>query len=99
MTDYRLDDFRQLMEHNLLRLSKSTDRLPLEKLPHGGEASSLLERQTRYFPYTDQETILFGLKQAKDLESLLDPVKHFFTHDEHDEDQLETVIAVELQLI
>jgi hypothetical protein len=94
----RYQDFAALMDAAMLRIPKhSADSEPLLTLQHTAAYSTApVERQTRYFPVSSAETLLFAPDQTQDLHSLLDPLKQSFLQDELSNSELETGIAVPL---
>lgn len=67
-------------------------------LKDGTYSTKQLELQTRFFPYTTNETILFSNEQSKDLTFLIGTIKECFLKtngSEMGEDDIETCIAVQ----
>ena len=83
------------MDANQLRIPKVSEGIyPLMVLKNGVLSTSLLERQTRYFPYTEDDTLLFSRDQNKDLKLLIDPVKVYLMAESITDEQVETSVAV-----
>eukprot|EP01119_Soliformovum_irregulare_P026198 TRINITY_DN9940_c0_g1_i1.p1 TRINITY_DN9940_c0_g1~~TRINITY_DN9940_c0_g1_i1.p1 ORF type:complete len:507 (+),score=132.70 TRINITY_DN9940_c0_g1_i1:268-1788(+) len=95
--EYRISDFKTLMDSNILRIPRGAG-IPKSNLKGGIVATDQLEKQTRYFPYLERETMLSSSNQTKDLQVLLNPVKEFFSQSKHDQDHIETCRALVTRL-
>lgn len=88
-----------IIDQNVLRLPKDSPQNgpSLISLKDGVLSTKQLEIQTRFFPYTTQETFLFSNEQSQDLTILVDEIKKTFSriHEtEMGEDVYETCLAV-----
>lgn len=97
INNLRTKDFSSsIIETNLLRLGRCNDpsyQIQLHK-GNGSWSSNHLNTLTAYFPYSDDDTMLFASDQTKDLKTLVDPVKKYMMQPQMDEDEVETSVAL-----
>lgn len=55
-----------------------------------------MEKQTRFFPIMQSDTVLFSDDIAPDLKTLVEPVKKTYLQENLTQDEVETCIAVHI---